>query len=154
MHPCPRTPVLPVLIWLAATASLAPAESFVVGSSTIISGGGALSGGGYEMTAAVAIPQSDVGMSGGTYGVQGGFFGGYHALQQAGAPRLALTIPSAGVLRVIWPAAIPGWRLEQSTTLATGSWTDVLGAPQTSGTSQFVDVAASGRVLFVRLRKL
>jgi hypothetical protein len=140
-------------VWLAAVP-FAAAQSYSIESPSIISGGGVLSGGSYQMTGAIAAPQNRAAMSGGTYGVQGGLFGGYYALQTAGAPRLALTVPAAGMLRVVWPAAVPGWKVEQSATLAPASWTDSSGTPQVSGASQYLDVPASGSTFFVRLRKL
>ncbi|HCN28756.1 MAG TPA: hypothetical protein DIT64_08295 [Verrucomicrobiales bacterium] len=132
----------------------AHAQSYSITSRIIAGGGGTSSGGAYAVTGAIAQPEASPPSTGGGYGISGGFFGQYMALQQTGAPHL--TIRSVGGnVQVVWGSNVPGWVLQANNTdLAPENWLDVAGTPTVMGAEQFLQFAAGGGRVFFRLRKL
>lgn len=66
-------------------------------------------------------------------------------------PRLVQT-QTSGTLKLIWPAAAAGWVLEESASLANGSWTLSALVPSVSGTNKEVSVPSTGGKRFYRLK--
>ena len=57
-------------------------------------------------------------------------------------------------VELVWPAAVPGWVLQQNTSdLNPEAWADVPGSPSVSGPEQFHPFTTSGGRVFFRLRK-
>lgn len=115
--------------------------------STIDGGGGKSAGGAYSVSGTIGQPDAGL-MSGGTYTLAGGFWGGPETLDTPGGPRLTVTRGSTtATLR--WPAPSPGWRLEKSSDLV--SWNPVNDIPSVIAGSNSVTVPAVLREYF-RLR--
>lgn len=83
---------------------------------SIDGGGGRSTGGVFSVTG--TIGQADAGLlSGGTYTLQGGFWGVVAAIQTPGAPTLSITQANA-LVTVSWPIPADGWVLERTLTLS------------------------------------
>ena len=94
-------------------------------------------------------------MSGGSFSVQGGFWGIIAAVQTPGAPVLSVTRSNTAVV-VSWPKADPGWALVFTTSLAavgTNTWTLIPPPYQTNGANlQLTEPVPAGNK-FYRLRQ-
>jgi len=100
--------------------------------STIDGGGGTSTGGVYAVSGTIGQPDAGA-MGGGTYTLQGGFWGVIAVVQTPGAPYLQVTSTPTNTVMVWWPLSGTGWRLQATPNLVTtGSvWTDC--AYQTNG---------------------
>ena len=136
---------LVVVIAMAACVVGARAQNFGIDWFTLDGGGGVSSGGAYSLSG--TIGQSDSGnLSGGSYFLEGGFWGGAIAVQPQGAPTLTIT-RAGGSAVIAWAPATPGFVLQTNGNLAPGGWAD---AP--SAATNPVTVPATG-IRFYRLRK-
>jgi hypothetical protein len=66
-------------------------------------------------------------MSGGSFTLDGGFWGLIAAVQTPGAPLLSITLnPQLSTLTVSWPVSETSWQLQATTNLMTSgsSWTE------------------------------
>jgi hypothetical protein len=142
------------LIALASGLSLrVHAQSFDLSWFTIDGGGGASTGGVYSVTGTIGQPDTGH-MSGGSYSIDGGFWGLLAVVQSPGAP--LLRIRSIGTNAVIsWPMSATGFVLQQnSSLLASNAWTSsgLPGIVVTNGTNTVTVPANSGNKFF-RLRQ-
>ncbi len=121
---------------------------------TIDGGGGTSTGGVYAVTGTIGQPDAGT-LSGGPYTLQGGFWGVIAAVQTPGAPYLSIVKTNAAVY-VSWPLPAPGWTLEYTGLLSsgTGSWTAVA-PPYTSNATHYYHLEPTpvGN-RFYRLRKV
>ncbi len=124
-----------------------------------VDGGGGQSTGG-AFTVAGTVGQPDAGrMSGGSFSLDGGFWGGIAAIQTPVAPWLSI-VHTPGQITVAWPRPAEGWLLDWAPDIASPSlaipWTLVPVAQyQTNATHIFLPVTSvPGSRAFFRLRKL
>jgi hypothetical protein len=125
--------VLPTLLGLALCAL---AQSYSLDSSRISGGGGVSTGGVFSISGTMGQPDAGA-MSGGSFSLQGGFWGLLTAIQTPGAPLLSMTRANNRVT-LSWPLVATGWMLERTNTLPSGSavWPQVAPPYQTNaGTS-------------------
>jgi hypothetical protein len=100
-------------------------QSYSINWYKIAGGGGASTGGNFQVSGTIGQPDASGGMNGGNYSVTGGFWSLY-AVQTPGAPWL--TITCAGNQAVVsWPASATGWTLQTNANLATPTWGDYVG---------------------------
>jgi uncharacterized repeat protein (TIGR02543 family) len=66
-------------------------------------------------------------------------------------PSLRMASAGAGDLWIEWPAALPGWVLQESPDLAPASWSNSTRAVSVSGTNHHVTVVPSGPRAFFRI---
>jgi hypothetical protein len=141
------------LLLLATAACPANAQSYSVDWHTIDGGGGTSTSGMFTVTGTIGQPDAGA-MGGGTYTLQGGFWGIVAAVQTEGAPWLTVTRSNNSVV-VSWPLPATGWRLHATTNLVTGGslWTEIPPSYQTNGTNlQFTEPVPTGNK-FYRLHK-
>ena len=102
-----------------------------------IAGGGGLSTGGlYSIAGTIGQPDPGV-MSGGAFGLVGGFWSVVAAVQTPGAPFLSVTRTPTNTVVVSWPLPEAGWKLHWTANLSTAPirWTEVTPPYTTNATS-------------------
>ena len=105
--------------------SISPAQSYAIDWYKVSGGGGASTGGVYQVSG--TIGQQDAGgpMTGGGYALTGGFWALY-AVQTPGAPLLTITYyPNQAV--VSWPVSATGWTLQTNGNVASTNWVNYPG---------------------------
>src|SRR5436190_10623797 len=113
---------------------------------TIDGGGGSSSSG--SLTLSGTIGQPDAGtLSGGNYTLQGGFWPGIVVPATGGAPALFVQLSGASII-ILWSPTLPGFSLEQSSTLLPGSW-----ASAPSGADNPATIPLGNGPTFYRLKK-
>lgn len=119
-----------------------------------VSGGGSASSGGvYALTGTIGQPDAGT-LSGGSYTLQGGFWGTIAAVQTPGAPHLTITC-SNNTVAVSWPLPAEVWVLECTNALpkVSASWPQVPPPYHTNGVYlQFIEPTTVGDK-FYRLHK-
>ena len=148
--------VLPVLLALGFSVALnLGAQDFTLNWFTVDGGGGQSTGGVFTVTGTIGQPDAGM-MTGGTYTLNGGFWGIIAAVQTEGAPLLSIALnPQLSTITVSWPLPATGWLLNATTNLVTGGsvWTEIPPAYQTNGVNlQFTEPLPVGNK-FYRLHK-
>jgi hypothetical protein len=121
---------------------------------TLDGGGGTSVGGVYSLSGTAG--QSDAGtLSGGTFVLTGGFWGGAASAPTPGAPALAVGLVSAHAVVVSWPAPASGWQLEWTSTLdgEPSPWVTLPPPYGSNATQVFVTEPLSVSKKFYRLRR-
>jgi hypothetical protein len=123
---------------------------------TIDGGGGQSTGGAYSVSGTIGQPDAGR-MSGGSFTLEGGFWGILAAIQTEGAPTLAIELTN-GWVKVSWPAPAPDWVLTESdrlTSAGSAPWSQVSAAQyQTNAGRIFIFVAPqSVQNRFYQLRR-
>jgi hypothetical protein len=113
---------------LFATAFLAIQESRYSDNWFKVAGGGG-TGTNTEFLLNGTAGQQDAGtaMTGGQYGMVGGFWGRISVVQTPGAPLLTI-IHTGSEAIVSWPPTVTGWTLQTNNNLATGTWGNYTGS--------------------------
>jgi hypothetical protein len=122
--PSGRFIALAALALLTGSALLA---QFSIDWHTIDGGGGTSSGGVFSVSGTVGQADAGVKMTGGPFSISGGYWAAATAIQTPGAPVLSIANAGPGQVTLSWTPDGPGFVLQESTTLAPGSWTDVPG---------------------------
>jgi len=128
------------------------AQSYAIDWFTVDGGGGTSTGSVYSVSGSIGQPDSGV-LTGGDYGIEGGFWSFVSLVQSPGAPLLSIERLGTG-LRVFWPRPATDFVLEWSPAVGTGAvWAQVPFPYTTNATeiSQSVPSPAGNR--FYRLRK-
>jgi hypothetical protein len=121
--------------------------------STIDGGGGTSTGGVYTVTGTIGQPDAGA-MSGGSFTLQGGFWGVVAAVQTPGAPYLTVTRSNNAVI-VSWPLPADGWVLEYTNALPqlSAPWPQLPPPYQTNGANLLFTEPVPGGNRFYRLHK-
>jgi hypothetical protein len=144
---------LAFLIAPLALLTVAGAADYTLNWWTVDGGGGTSTGG--VFTVSGTIGQPDAGrMSGGTFALEGGFWGVIAALQTPGAPTLFVTNQS-GVVKVYWLLPATDWVLERTNRLTgvAGPWPQVPFPYVTNAPYVSISVSPPTGNQFYRLRK-
>ena len=144
-----------VRTWFAVAAGLplaVSAQNFTVDWSTIDGGGGSSTGGVYTVTGTIGQPDAGT-MSGGSYTLEGGFWGIIAAVQTPGAPWLTITHTPTNTVVVSWPSPSLGFSLLQNTNLNTTNWVSPPETVNDNGTERFIMVNPPAGSRFYRLQK-
>jgi hypothetical protein len=144
---------LAFLIAPLALLTVAGAADYTLDWWTTDGGGGTSTGG--VFTVSGTIGQPDAGrMSGGTFALEGGFWGVIAALQTPGAPTLFVTNQS-GVVKVYWLLPATDWVLERTNRLTgvAGPWPQVPFPYVTNAPYVSISVSPPTGNQFYRLRK-
>jgi len=141
-------------VWLFLTSLPIHAQSnFVINWSTIDGGGGTSTGGVFSVSGTVGQPDAGR-MSGGNFGVEGGFWGFISAVQTPGAPTLNIARTTTNTVAVFWPSPSTGYVLQQNTnTVVSVNWSNVVTLPTDDGTTKTVIVNPPTGNRFYRLYK-
>jgi hypothetical protein len=140
---------------LVIALSAARAQTYSIDWQTIDGGGGTSTGGVYSVSGTIGQPDAGT-MSGGSFTLQGGFWGVIAAVQTTGAPLLSITLNSQpSTITVSWPLPANGWVLEWTNTVANASapWPQVTPPYQTNSTQAWITVSAPAGNRFYRLHK-
>lgn len=116
---------------------IAAAQSFNLDWRTIDGGGGSSSGGGFTVQGTIGQPDAGGPMTADGYAITGGFWSFQSVVLPV--PRLTIVPAGAGLVRVSWSPAVPGYILAQSDNLDSASWSI---AP--SGTNNPVVIPVAG----------
>jgi len=134
---------------LLAVATL-QAQNYSIDWFTIDGGGGTSTGGVYAVSGTIGQPDAGH-MSGGTYTLDGGFWGIIAAVQTPGAPLLTITATTSNAVVVSWPYPSTGFLLEQNPVLGSASWTTNSSLPVQVGQTWQVLVTPPAGNRFFRL---
>ena len=121
------------------------AQNYKIDWFTIDGGGGTSSGGPYTLSGTIGQPDAAT-LTGGSFSLIGGFWGGAFAVQQVGSPTLSIQRAGGNVI-ISWDPNATGFVLQESPSLSPASWSNVGGA--VSGGS----LPTSGETKFYRLRR-
>ena len=119
---------------------------FAIDWFTIDGGGGVSSGGGFTLTGTIGQPDTGT-LCGGNYTLQGGFWPAIVEPATGEAPELFIQLSGASVI-ILWSPAVPGFSMEQSSTLLPGSWT-----PAPGGGANPATIPLGSGPTFYRLKK-
>jgi hypothetical protein len=99
-------------------------QNFTLNWYKVVGGGGASTGGTYQVSGTIGQPDASGAMSGGQYSVTGGFWSLF-AVQTPGAPYLWVMRTATNTVCVWWAVSSTSWQLQATTNLVpTGSvWT-------------------------------
>ena len=139
---------------LLAVGPAAHAQPYTLDWSTIDGGGGTSTGGVYSVSGTLGQPDAGI-MSGGSYTLQGGFWGVIAAVQTTGAPWLTVMRTSTNTVVVSWPLPATGWVLEATNAMpqVSAPWPQLNPPYETNGTNlQFTEPLPAGNK-FYRLHK-
>lgn len=92
-------------------------------------------------------------MTGGRYGLVGGFWSLVSAVPTPGAPTLPLPLTATNTVLVCWPSPSTGFVLQQNSDLRTTNWVNVGQNSMDNGTVKCVTVNPPMGNLFFRLKK-
>jgi hypothetical protein len=152
MHLMNRKLVTGMALAFAMMAIAAQAQHYRVDWFKMSGGGGTSTGGVYSVSG--TIGQQDAGsMSGGSYALDGGFWGIIGAVQMPGAPYLSVSRTTTNTVLVAWPYPSEGFALQQNGSLGTTNWVGVSNAPVQVGQQwQLIALPPAGNK-FYRLSK-
>lgn len=115
----------------------------------ISGGGGASTGGVYQVSGTIGQPDAGVAISGGNYSLTGGFWSLISVAQTAGAPTLYIRY-SGSTVTVYWQNT-GSWTLQKNASPATANWTTSTSWTTCNGTNSLI-INPSG-TLFFRLKQ-
>lgn len=122
-------------------------ETYSIDWSTIAAGGGTSTGGVYSVSGTIGqAAASGATTTGGNYALAGGFWPGLVVPSTTGAPTLFIQVSGNSVI-ISWSPTTPGFVLEETTSLASPSWSP---APSGNPTGP---IPATGEATFYRLRQ-
>ena len=96
------------------------AQPYSINWYKVAGGGGTSSGSVYNVSGTIGQQDASHLMTGGTYGLTGGFWAIY-AVQSAGAPLLTITVTGNKTV-VSWSPSLADWILQTNVNLATPTW--------------------------------
>jgi hypothetical protein len=150
-----KSALLFVVSMLLVLSPFARAQTnYAIDWFTVDGGGGTSTGGVYSVSGTIGQPDAGT-MSGGSFTLQGGFWGVIAAVQTEGAPYLSVMRTTTNTVVVWWPLPGTGWELQATTNLAAtpGVWTDIAPPYQTNTTSLYhIEPSPTGNK-FYRLHK-
>jgi len=137
--------LLLVLGLLIPTISIA--QTYTIDWYKIAGGGGASTGGTYQVTGTIGQPDAGGAMTGGNYSLTGGFWSLIAVAQTLGAPTLYIS-HSGNSVTVFWQN-VSGWTLQQNNNLATpASWSVSGGVSTANGTNSITITPPTGNLFF------
>jgi hypothetical protein len=136
--------LLAAQVIIVCGALFASAQNYKIDWYTIDSAGGTSSGGPYSLSGTIGQPDAGK-LSGGSFVLDGGFWGGVFAVQQVGAPTLRI-VRSGSSVTISWDPVTPGFVLQEVGTLTSPAWMNSL-----SGSANPVTVPATNFTRFYRL---
>jgi hypothetical protein len=139
-----------LLLLLAESSSRA--QNFIIDWFSINSGGGASSGGSFELSATIG----EVGagsLSGGQFSLDAGYWSIETVQPASNPPLLTITPTDTNTVVVSWPSPSTSFSLQQTTDLNSTSWSDVSAIPNDDGTIKSIIFPLTSGNLFLRLKR-
>ncbi len=119
--------------------------------STVDGGGGTSTGGLYQVSGTIGQPDAGT-LRGGSFTLQGGFWGEIAVVQTPGAPLLSILHTATNTVAVFWPSPSTGWTLQQNTnSVSSLNWSNVTATIQDDGTNKTLIVYPPTGNRFYRL---
>ena len=115
------------------------AQSYSIDWFTIDGGGGTSTGGVFSVSGTIGQPDAGPRMAGGSFSIDGGFWGIVAAVPTPGAPLLSIFRTATNTVIVSWPSPSPGFNLQVNGDLSTSNWVNA-GTPSDNGTNKFLIV--------------
>jgi hypothetical protein len=140
--------VLILCIVLTSTFNL-HAQQYSIDWYKISGGGGASSGGNYQVTGTIGQPDASGAITSGNYSVTGGFWALISVVQTPGAPTLYIS-HSGNTVKVYWQA-VSGWTLHQNNSLANPTGWSLNSSWTTSNGTNSLSLTSPAGNLFFRL---
>lgn len=139
------------LALLLAVLALPVCAQYSITWSTHDAGGGTSSGGAYTLSGTAGQPDAGY-QSGGAYGLIGGFWGAFADAPAEPIPTLRILLNGSKVT-LAWQNPSTGFILQESSSLSTPVWTDVLELPGVVGLEKQVSVNLGVGERYFRLRR-
>src|SRR5882672_6461708 len=140
-----------IILILSLGATLARAQNYSIDWFTIDGGGGTSTGGVYSISGTIGQPDAGH-MSGGSYTLDGGFWGIIAAVQLPGAPLLRVVLTTTNTVVLAWPAPSTGFSLQQNLVPNAGGWGTVTNTINVVGSENQVIVSPPTGNRFYRLK--
>jgi hypothetical protein len=145
-----------LLVFLALGGASGWAQNYAINWYSVDGGGGASTGATYAVTGTIGQPDAGA-LGGGSFTLQGGFWGAFGAVQTEGAPALFVWRTTTNTVVVSWPLPDTGWKLSATTNLAASPviWEDIAGPYATNTTDCYYSqpAPAGAEKRFFRLHK-
>ena len=133
-----KTAILSALLLLITAAGYA--QNYAIDWYSIDGGGGTSTNGQFALSGTIGQPDAGH-MSGGTFTLDGGFWGIVAAVQTPGAPLLRVVLTGTNTVVVAWPNPSTGFSLQQNVSLGTANWTGVTNGISVVGSENQIIVA-------------
>jgi hypothetical protein len=141
-----------ILSFSLLISACAFAGNFTVDQFSIDGGGGTSSGGTFSVTGTVGQPDAGE-MSGGSFGVEGGFWSLFAVELTPDAPELKITLTSSTAF-LSWPIRPETYHLQTNPDIADANgWISVVQNPTTNNNILTVPVSKSPGTHYFRLKK-
>jgi hypothetical protein len=144
-------PLKIALLLLAAASNTLLAQSYSIDWFTIDGGGGTSTGGVYSVSGTIGQPDAGR-MSGGSFTLDGGFWGIIAAVQTPGAPLLRVARTTTNTVLLAWPTSAGAFSLQQNAVLGGPSWLGVTNTVNVVGSENQVIVSPPAGNRFFRLK--
>ena len=118
----------------------------------IAGGGGTSTGSTYSLNGTLGQPDTAV-MTGGDFGLVGGFWSFIAAVPVPGTPALTLMLSQTNTILVCWPSSSTNFVLQQNANLTGTNWVNVASTPADNGLLKCIAINPSPGALFFRLKK-
>ena len=139
-----------LLVSSLVLAFSARAQNYSIDWFTIDGGGGTSTGSVYSVSGTIGQPDAGH-MSGGSYTIDGGFWGIIAAIQVPGSPLLRVVLSSTNTVVVAWPSPSTGFSLQQNPAVGTTNWSGVTNNVLVVGSENQVIIAPPVGNRFFRL---
>ncbi len=139
------------LLLLAASSTASLAQSYSIDWFTIDGGGGTSTGGVYSVSGTIGQPDAGR-MSGGSFTLDGGFWGIIAAVQTPGSPLLRVARTTTNTVLVAWPSSVTGFSLQQNALLGNTNWLGVTNTVNVVGSENQVIISPPAGNRFFRLK--
>src|SRR6266568_4548377 len=113
-----KTAILSASLLLITAAGYA--QNYAIDWYSIDGGGGTSTNGQFALSGTIGQPDAGH-MSGGTFTLDGGFWGIVAAVQTPGAPLLRVVLTGTNTVVVAWPNPSTGFSLQQNVSLGTAN---------------------------------
>lgn len=116
--------LLALASWLFSPALRA--QNYSIEWDIIGGGGGVITGGGYSVNSTVGEQVAGGSLRGGSYSLGSGFWSLYDVTTtNQGTPALTIFLTGTNAVLLAWPVSPGSWTLQQTTELASGTWTSL-----------------------------
>ncbi len=130
----------------------APAQTYSIDWFKIAGGGGSSTNGQYSVTGTIGQPDAGH-MSGGSYTLDGGFWGIVASIQSAGSPLLTIAFASPTTVQISWPSPSTDFSLQENLTFSPTTWNTIPATNTDNGTIKSIVVPAGPGNRFYRLKQ-
>jgi hypothetical protein len=116
------------------------AQPYAIDWYKVAGGGGTSTGGVYSVSGTAGQPDAGT-MTGGSYGLVGGFWSLIAVVPTAGGPLLTIFRTPTNTVALQWPSPSTGYLLQQNTNRVNSlNWSNVVTVPTDNGTTKTVVV--------------